>query len=154
MVRENHQLMVCSIIKKKTMKKLTILSLVILAFSFTACDKENANKDVENCINKLNHFNTTFNEYNADGVISKEKNLGKRKDQSEFGNLKKIASEYYELMNKINSNIADEKEALEKGKKIDDYEKKYRESIMTSKSEIEKATSIFNKNIEEMKAAQ
>jgi len=75
---------------------------------FASCKKEDAVKDVESTINKLNYFNETFNTFYADGVISKESQ--KEDEKSEFEKLKSIATEYYDLMNKINNTCKDDKE--------------------------------------------
>ena len=128
------------------MKKILILSgIIALAFTFSSCKKEDANKDVDDCIKKLNYFNETFIDFNQDGVISRDTLETEKK--SEYDKLKKIASEYYEMMNKINSQIEDEKERLEKGKKIKGYEKEYKKALIEKQSEIDKSTASFEENL-------
>ncbi|MGQ1908411.1 hypothetical protein ACT3CE_01350 [Marinifilum sp. RC60d5] len=130
------------------MKRLkNIFSIIILSLFFVACGKVEAEKDVTNCINKLNRFNNLYSTLSVDGVISKEK-VGE--EDSEFDQLKKVASEYYELVNKINSDIQEEKEKAEKGKKIKGYEKKYQEVLKAKHSEIEKATKLFEDNLSKL----
>ncbi len=130
------------------MKKLIMLSAIAIAVVLSSCSKLEPDTDVENCINKLNYFNTQFEEYMADGVISTEKTLGKQKDKSEYDNLKTIASEYYELMNKINSTIKEkEEETGSKKEKIEEYEKGYEQELTKRNAEIEKATQLFKANL-------
>jgi peptidoglycan hydrolase CwlO-like protein len=136
------------------MKKLLVLSAIAIAVVLSSCSKLEPNKDVENCINKLNYFNTQFAEYYADGVISTEKNLGKRKDKSEYDNLKSIASEYYELVNKINSTVEEEAEKKEKGKKIEDYEVNYKKEVANRSADIQKATKLFEENLMKLEASK
>ncbi len=108
------------------MKKiLLIIVSLFLLFSLTSCKKEDATKDFENSIEKLKYFNTQFETYYADGVISK-KSSGKG-EVSEFDDLKKIATEYYELMNKINRTVEAEREDLKDGQTVSEYEKLYQE---------------------------
>ncbi len=128
------------------MKKIiSILSLVAITFMFVSCDKVEADKDVEKCILKLNQFNEKFAELYADNVISRDTVSGK--ELSEYDELEKIATEYYELMNKINSQIKDEKEKAEKGKKTKGYEEAYNKALEDNKEEIEKSTTLFEQNI-------
>lgn len=124
-----------------------IFSVIILSLFFVACGKIEVEKDVNNCINKLNRFNNLYTTFSQDGVISKEKT---DKNDAEFDQLKKVASEYYELVNKINSEITKEKEKLKKGKKIKGYEKKYQEILKAKQTEIEKATKLFEENLSKL----
>lgn len=128
------------------MKKLVyIIGLVAFSLMLVSCDKEAADKDVENCIKKLELFNTTFDKLYSDGIISKD-TLENQKS-SEFDQLELIASEYYDIINKINSNIKDEHEDLEKGKKIDNYEEAYKTALDAQKDNINSATQIFQENM-------
>lgn len=135
------------------MKNILVLGLVMLTVLFSSCDREKPSKDVENSINKLNYFNETFAEYYQDGVISKENTLGARMDKSEYDNLKTIAAEYYELINKINSNISEEAELAAEGKKIDNYEVDYQKEISSRSADIEAATILFHENLAIIKAS-
>ena len=132
------------------MKKI-IYFFVIVALSLTtiACSKQNAVEDVERSIAKLNQFNSTFEKFYNDGVIDGINTKGdKNKDEdSEYNQLKKLAEEYYELINRINSNINEDKENVKKGKKSNGYEEKYKKAIESKKDEIEKATDLFIKNL-------
>ena len=128
----------------KNILKVIILSLVVLSFS-SCKDKMNAEKDVNACVSKLKQFNTKFEEFNKDGVISKDG------DKSEFNKLKKIAAGYYEAVNKINSNIKDEKEAKAAGEEIKGYEEAYKKNLQDRNSEIEPLVEKFKANIEALK---
>ena len=130
------------------MKKILIFGMIALAFGFASCSKEEPVKDVDACIKKLTYFNTSFEGFMEDGVISTDTITGEK--SSEFDMVKKTATEYYELVNKINSQIEDEKERLEKGKKIHDYEVKYKEALEAKKAEIETAAAKFEENIAKM----
>jgi hypothetical protein len=126
------------------MKKTVYLSgFLVLLLSIISCSKIDVEKDVNLSIAKLNQFNNQFNEFYTDGIISKD-TLQNQKS-SEFDQLKKFASEYYEVINKINAQIEEEKEAASKGKKVDGYEDAYVKSIETL--EVEKATSLFIENL-------
>ena len=131
------------------MKKIFLYIPIILALLLaTSCKKKaDASKDVVNAVNKLNYFNKTFTDLYSDGEISKVEDEDKN---SEFKDLRTIASEYYEMMNKINTNIEDEKEDLAKGKSIDDYEKKYKEALEANSEELNKATKLFEENLSKM----
>lgn len=129
------------------MKNILVLGLVMLTVLLSSCDKQKPSKDVENSINKLNYFNETFTEYYQDGVISKENTLGQRMDKSEYDNLKTIATEYYELINKINSNISEEAELAAEGKKIDNYEQNYQKELAAREADILAATKKFHANL-------
>lgn len=127
------------------MKKILILGMIFTAFIFTACEKEDANKDVENAINQLKIFNKTFDELYADGKISKE---AKTEDEdSEYDKLKKLAGNYYEAINKINKSVQKEKDLIEDGKTIENYDERYQEALKTHKDEIDKHTAIFEENL-------
>ncbi|MBN2892596.1 MAG: hypothetical protein JXL97_12080 [Bacteroidales bacterium] len=130
------------------MKKIFLYIPFILVLLFASCKKEDAAKDVENALNKLAYFNEKFEELYVDGVISTE--APNEDEKSEFDQLKKIASEYYEIMNKINSNIEEEKEDLEKGKSIDDYEKNYNELLKEKQAVINELTMKFEENLSKM----
>ncbi len=125
------------------MKK-TYLILFVIAVLFSSCKKEDALKDVGNAISKMTYFNETFDTFFEDGIIETE---GVGEEDSEYDKLKGIATEYYDIMNKINNNIKLEKEKLEKGKKIDNYEEKYLETIKEKEDEILKATKLFEENL-------
>ena len=120
------------------MKKILILSLISLAFVFTSCDRDKADEDVETAIKQLNLFNNTFEEMYADGVISKE--APNEKEKSEYDKLKKLASQYYETMNKINKNVKEEKDRVTEGKESHGYEEAYKEAIEANKADIETKT--------------
>jgi len=106
------------------MKKILIyLPLIIAMFTLTSCNKDDANEDVQNVIAKINYFNATFETFYADGVISTDE--PDDKTDSEYDQLKSIASQYYDLMNKINKNIEDEREDLDDGQTIGEYEQLY-----------------------------
>lgn len=132
------------------MKKILIFGMIALAFGFASCSKEEPVKDVDTCIKKLNYFNTAFEGFMEDGVISKDTIEGEK--SSEYNKIEATATEYYELINKINSQIADEKERIEKGKKIHDYELKHKEALEAKKEEIEAASALFIENLNSMKA--
>lgn len=130
------------------MKKILILLPIVLIL-FSSCDKREPVKDVDACVKKINLFNTTFEKFNADGVISHEKTGEK---DSEYDQLKKYAREYYEAMNKINDNIAEEKKEIkeeegEASTTIGVYEKTYKEEIEKRKTDIDKATQLFINNL-------
>ena len=132
------------------MKKITyFLAIAVLSLMTVACSKQNAVEDVDLSISKLNQFNSTFEKFNQDGVIdgiNPTKNKEENKD-SEYRQLKKLAEEYYELINRINSNIKKDKERISKGKKSNGYEEKYIQAIESKKDEIAKATDLFIKNL-------
>ncbi len=131
------------------MKKILIILLPLALILLSSCNKQEPAKDLDTCVKKLHIFNKTFADFNADGVISKEK-VGKK--DSEYAQLKKIANEYYEALNKVNDNIAEEKEKIKKGDaKINEYETAYKQELEKRKAEIEKATSLFMENLNKMK---
>jgi predicted transcriptional regulator len=130
------------------MKNIFVIGLIALAFSFTACDKEDAAKDVDYCIKKLNQFNTEFAEMYEDGLISKDTIEGE--ENSEYDQIKKLASQYYELVNKINSNIEEEKELAEKGKKTEGYEEAYNQTLKEREEDITKAVELFEENLKKL----
>ncbi|MCT4638481.1 MAG: hypothetical protein N4A72_12335 [Bacteroidales bacterium] len=128
----------------KNIFKIIILSVAVL--SFASCkDKMSAEKDVNACVSKLKQFNTKFEEFNKDGVISKEGN------KSEFSKLKSIAASYYESVNQINSNIETEKEDIAEGKEGYNYESDYQRIIKERNDEINSLVIQFKSNIEAMK---
>lgn len=128
------------------MKKLLyIIGLVFVVFSLTSCDKEDAGKDIDNSITKLKIFNKEFQELNNDGVISKEG------EKSEYSELKNLAGEYYESINKINTNIENERKAKEEGESIDGYEDAYNAALAEKQSEITAATKEFTENLNKLK---
>ncbi len=128
------------------MKKIIgILCLVSLTFAFASCSKVEADKDVESSITKLNQFNDTFAALYEDGVISTDTVADKEK--SEYDELGTLANEYYEIMNKINSQIEEEREKAEKGKKVKGYEEAYKKALEANKEDIESATALFELNI-------
>lgn len=128
------------------MKKLLYISgIIIISISIMSCTKNDAVKDLDLCIAKLNQFNQKFAELNKDGVIAKDTVANAK--ESEFDQLKKIAGEYYDAINKINSNIKEEHEKVAKGKKSAGYEDAYKKAIETKKAEIDKATALFIENI-------
>lgn len=131
------------------MKKILILGMIFTAFIFTSCQKEDANKDVKSAISQLNIFNKTFDEYNQDGVISKDTLAAE--DDSEFDRLKELASQYYETINKINKNVQKEVEILKKGKKIENYDERYKDALKANQDEIDEQTSIFKENLSKVK---
>lgn len=129
------------------MKKLiNIFFLVVIAVAVISCGKKHdANKDVDSCIIKLKYFNNTFSEKYKDSIISRD--TADNKGSSEYDDLKKIANEYYELMNSINSAISDEKKAKAEGKKISGYEKLYIQALEERKEEIDRETVLFMDNL-------
>lgn len=133
------------------MKKIIgILCLVSLTLAFASCSKVEADKDVESSINKLNQFNDKFAELYKDGVISTDTVADK--ENSEYDELSTLANEYYEIMNKINSQIKEEKEKAEKGKKVKGYEEAYKKALEANKDDIESATVLFELNISKINA--
>lgn len=132
------------------MKKIILFAFIGLALVFTSCGKEDAPKDVDNCIKKLNFFNEKFADFNSDGIISKE--AISNKEKSEFAQLKKIATEYYELINKVNAQIAEEKERIAKGKKTKDYQGKYQKALDDMRGDLEPVTNQFLSNMEILKS--
>jgi len=125
------------------------LAIAVLSLLTIACSKQNALEDVELSIAKLNQFNSTFENFYKDGVIEGiNLKKGEKKDaNSEYNQLKKLAEEYYELINRINSNIKEDKENVNKGKKSNGYEEKYKKAIESKKDEIEKVTDLFITNL-------
>lgn len=131
------------------MKKILILCVLTLAVGFASCNKEEPSKDVEVSIKKLNYFNQSFDEFMSDGVISRDTVAGEK--SSEYDKVKKTATEYYELINKINGQIKDEHKRIEKGKKIHNYEEKYNKALEEKKSEIDAAVAGFEERILKLK---
>lgn len=127
------------------MKKFLILGLVAVAFVFTSCNKENATEDVDKAIKKLEYYNETFADFYSDGVIDTVQ--VDKKTKSEAERLKKIATEYYEMINKINSNVKDEREDVEKGKKSKGYEDAYKAALEAKAEEMNAAYELFAKNV-------
>ncbi|MDD2562842.1 MAG: hypothetical protein PHU27_01330 [Salinivirgaceae bacterium] len=128
------------------MKKLLyIISLVALVISFSSCKKEDAAKDVDNSITKLKLFNNKFQELNSDSVISRDG------ENSDYETLKALAVDYYESMNKINSQIEEERKAIEKGESGDGYIDAYKKALDEKQSEIEAATTEFTENLNMLK---
>ncbi len=135
------------------MKKiLYFIGIITLVFTLTSCNKVEADRDVDNCINKMNQFNELFSELYADGVISKEVSGGQ--SESEFDKLKVVANEYYELMNKINNQIKDDKERVEKGKKPKNYEEAYKKALNDRRTDIEEVTKIFENNLNKIEPVE
>ena len=128
------------------MKKILLYLPIVLLLALVSCSKEEASKDFESSISKLNSFNETFEKFYEDGIISKEKPEGQ--DYSEYEKLKKIGSEYYDSINKINNQISKEKESLEKGKKIKGYEESYKQVLKKNETRVNEITTLFQKNIE------
>ncbi len=136
------------IIKNIKMKKVLLyLPLMLIMFTFTSCKKQNAEKDLENAINKLNFFNQKFDEFYQDGVISKK--AANDNESSEYDQLKRIATEYYELINKINKTVADIDAKLKDGE-----ENKYRTAYVAAtkkrEAEIDKVFDEFKQNVEKI----
>ncbi len=125
-----------------------IFGLVLMAIFFTSCSKLEVDKDVDNCIVKMKLFNNKFEELYNDKKISKEAESGQ--DASEFEQLKKNASEYYELMNKINSAIEDERKEVEEGGKAEGYEDEYNRILENRKGEINSVTETFMNNLKKI----
>jgi hypothetical protein len=130
------------------MKNIVIVAFVLLAISFTACKKQDANKDVESSVKSLELFNKKFADFYSDGVISRDTLEGE--DKSEYDHVKKLATQYYESVNKINKNIKEEKEKAEKGKKIDNYEENYQKALEEYKDRIDKSSQEFMLNLEKI----
>lgn len=131
------------------MKKLFIyIPLIIAMMTLTSCKKEDAAKDLQNVIDKINYFNTTFETLYADGVISTEK--PDDDTPSEYEQLETIASQYYDMMNKINSNIADEKDDLDDGQTIGEYEQLYLDLLAEKDAELVEITTKFEDNLSKM----
>jgi len=132
------------------MKKIIgILCLVSLTLAFASCSKVEADKDVESSVAKLNQFNEKFAALYEDGVISTD--TVAEKENSEYDELATLANEYYEIMNKINSQIEEEREKAEKGKKVKGYEEAYKKALEANKENIESATALFELNISKIK---
>ncbi len=64
--------------------------------------------------------------------------------------LEKLAKEYYELMNKINTTVKYEKEDLAEGA-VSEYEKGYKELVTQRDSEIKEITKNFNERVVKLK---
>lgn len=128
------------------MKKLLyIISLAALVISSSSCKKEEAAKDIENSLTKLSVFNNKFQELYSDSIITKDG------INSEFEQLKSLAADYYEVMNKINGHIEEERKAKEKGESIDGYEDAYKTALKEKESIIEKTTTEFIENLNKLK---
>jgi effector-binding domain-containing protein len=135
------------------MKKIVyLLIFVSMTLSMVSCKKDDAQKDVDICITKLNLFNTKFAELYTDAVISKD--TLENQTLSEYDALKKIASEYYEIMNKINTNIEKEIVLTSEGKETEGYEAAYKAALETKKAEIQQVTSLFEQNISKMEGKE
>ncbi|MBN2891631.1 MAG: hypothetical protein JXL97_07180 [Bacteroidales bacterium] len=131
------------------MKKILIyLPLILAMMVLSSCKKEDAAKDLQKVIDKINYFNTTFEGFYSDGVISTEK--PDDDTPSEYEKLKEIASQYYDMMNKINSNIADEKDDLDDGQTIGEYEQQYIDLLSQRNAEIIEITTLFEDNLSKM----
>lgn len=126
-------------------KTLYLIGIFALVLSFTACNKVEADKDVDNSINKMKQFNELFDKFYEDGVISKE--AKDDKEESEFDQLKAVANEYYEIINKINNQIKEDKENVERGKESNNYEEAYKKALDDRKADIEEATKAFEANL-------
>ena len=126
------------------MKKLFLYLPIILIIIVSSCKKEDATKDVNASISKLSYFNETFEEFYADGKISTEAN---GEEKSEYDKLKKIGSEYYDLINKINNQVKKEKEDREEGKKVKNYEEAYKQALKDNNEKIEEVFKEFQKNL-------
>ncbi len=132
--------------------KIIIVLIACLSLGLTSCKKEDAHKDVDGLIKKMNYFCKKYEEFNADGVISKE--AKSKKEESEYAQLKKIAQGYYEAMNKINKNVQKEQEKIEKGKnpkKLKGYTASYKSAIEEKRAEIDEATQKFNEALKKLK---
>ena len=125
-------------------KTLYLIGIIILALSITSCNKVEADKDVDNSINKMKQFNELFDKLYEDGVISKE---AEDKEDSEFDQLKALANDYYEIINSINNQIKEDKENVERGKKSNNYEEAYKKALDDRKTDIEKVTKAFEANL-------
>lgn len=120
---------------KKIIAKLSILLFLLLAIS---CSSEvEAEKDVESLITKLTQFNEDFEDYYSDNAI----------DESEQERLYSTATDYYNIMNKINSKIKKEKEGVENGKPANGYEKLYQKAISENESTIMEEVTKFEQNM-------
>lgn len=126
------------------MKKLIYITAVItgVLLMATSCKKLEAEKDVKNAVAKLEYFNKMFAEYYADGTIT-----GIADNTGEYSGLRDIANEYYELINKINTNIQEEAEKAKKGKKTQNYEAKYKEQLAAFDAKIKEQTALFQSNL-------
>ncbi|MBN2681344.1 MAG: hypothetical protein JXR58_02440 [Bacteroidales bacterium] len=123
------------------MKKIrNIFILGLVAFALVSCTKKDATKDVDLSIAKLEQFNKTFDELYEDGVIATDTVEGKK--QSEYDELKKLASEYYESINQINTAIKEEKED---GK--DEYSAAYKKALEEKNEKILELTAKFEENL-------
>ncbi len=120
------------------MKKLIYIVVIGLSILFMgSCKRPNAEKETKNVVDKLEYFNKTFKKYYEDRVISSK----------EYSELKDIANGYYEMMNKINMNIQEERKDAKEGKEIFNYEDKYKKSLSDLDQRIKEQTAIFEKNI-------
>ncbi|HOY39145.1 MAG: hypothetical protein KBB11_02030 [Bacteroidales bacterium] len=131
------------------MKKILYLSIaVVLTLSIASCKKYDVAKDVDMSILKLNQFNDKFAEFYKDEVISKD--TLENEKSSEFDQLKKIAGEYYEIINKINSQIKEDQERVKNGKKSKGYEDDYKKALSEKNDAIEKSTGLFIENMNKL----
>ncbi len=127
---------------------LNILVLLALTLFISSCSENDANEAVQDSIKKLELFNKQFDIYYQDGVISKE--LADGNKQSEYAHLKKIASEYYELINGINDLIKEERKDLEDGKSVEGFEQAYKDALKKHENAIKNATDAFSKNLSKL----
>jgi seryl-tRNA synthetase len=126
------------------MKKLTyLITAFALLIFLSSCNKIEADKDVDNCINKLNLFNNDFEKFYEDGVISKD--TLDNEESSEYDKLNKLASEYYELVNNINNQLDSEK-----NKKAQEYKEAHQKALENKDEEINSATALFEENLKKM----
>lgn len=128
------------------MKKILIyIPIVFMVLFASSCKEDDAGKDVDAIINKLKQFNDTYKKFAVDGIS--KGNEEKEDEKSEFNKLKKIANEYYDLMNKANKQIKNEK--AENG--TSKYEVEFKKAIDEKKAKIKEATDLFIANMNELK---
>jgi hypothetical protein len=126
------------------MKKLTyLITAFALLIFLSSCNKIEADKDVDNCINKLNQFNKNFEKFYEDGIISKD--TLENEESSEYDKLNKLASEYYDLVNNINNQLDSEK-----NKKAEEYKEAHQKALENKGDEINSATALFEENLKKM----
>ncbi len=124
------------------MKKLLYISLIFILF-FVSCKKEyDIQKELETAINKMSYFNETFDKAYADGTITKDDT-----EDCEYNKLKKIASEYYGIMDKMNNSIKEDIEAGRENK----LEEQYKKLLQEKDAEIQETTKKFLDNLAKMK---
>ncbi|HBS86208.1 MAG: hypothetical protein A2W91_09445 [Bacteroidetes bacterium GWF2_38_335] len=130
-------------LKSKKMKKITkILLAGVLCLFLASCSKKDAVKDLDFSLKKLEVFNEKFDELFKDGVISTE---AKGDEKSEYDQLKTLAGEYYESINKINT-------ALKEGD--EDYVAAHKKALEEKQADIDKLTAKFMENLEKMAPAE